>query len=118
MHYDSMLGKLIVHGMDREDARARMLRALDEYQIDGIRTTIPFHKRLLSSDTFIRADFDTETVEREFRIIREARPEHEAIAILSAVIHVHERAARPAPRTGQTPGSPWKYLGRPGGREP
>jgi acetyl-CoA/propionyl-CoA carboxylase biotin carboxyl carrier protein len=45
--YDPLIAKLIVHGVDREHARARMLRALDEYEIGGITTLVPFHQALL-----------------------------------------------------------------------
>ena len=52
-YYDSMVGKLICWGVDREDARNRALRALNEYIITGIKTTIPFHKEILNNDVFI-----------------------------------------------------------------
>ncbi len=50
--YDSLMAKLIVHGEDRAEAIARMLRALDELKIEGVKTTIPLHKRILSSPEF------------------------------------------------------------------
>ncbi len=58
-YYDSMIGKLICWGVDREDARTRMLRALDEFVITGIKTTIPYHKKLLTNDVFISGNFNT-----------------------------------------------------------
>jgi acetyl-CoA/propionyl-CoA carboxylase biotin carboxyl carrier protein len=54
--YDPMISKLIVHGVDREHARRRMLRALGEYVIDGPTTLIPFHAALLSHECFVRAE--------------------------------------------------------------
>ena len=54
--YDPMIAKLIVHGVDREHARRRMLRALGEFQIEGPKTLIGFHKALLSSECFIRGE--------------------------------------------------------------
>jgi acetyl-CoA carboxylase biotin carboxylase subunit len=62
-HYDSMIAKLIVWGKTREDAIARMKRALGEFSIEGIQTTIPFHQRLLEHDTFIKGDFDIKFLE-------------------------------------------------------
>src|SRR5919202_347785 len=53
--YDPMVAKLIVHGSDREHARRRMLRALDEFAIDGVTTLIGFHKALLSHPCFVEA---------------------------------------------------------------
>ncbi len=58
-YYDSMIGKLICWGKDREDARKRMLRALDEFIITGIKTTIPYHKMILNHPIFINGDFNT-----------------------------------------------------------
>jgi acetyl-CoA carboxylase biotin carboxylase subunit len=63
--YDSMIAKLIVHGRDRDEAIARMLRALDEYVIEGIKTTIPFHKRVLANQQFQRGQVTTSFVEKD-----------------------------------------------------
>ncbi len=58
-HYDSMIAKLIVKGRTRGLAIRKMLRALDEFVIEGIRTTIPFHQQLLQNDIFRSGEFDT-----------------------------------------------------------
>jgi len=63
--YDSMFGKLIVTGQDREEVIARGKRALDETTIEGIPTTIPFHRRLLEDDGFVANEHTTKYVERE-----------------------------------------------------
>ncbi len=63
-YYDSLLAKLVVHGKDREEALARMRRALDMFAIEGVRTTIPFHRRLLAEPEFIAGRFDTGFLER------------------------------------------------------
>lgn len=63
-HYDSLIAKLIVHAETREDAICRMARALDEYIIDGIKTTIPFHKRIMANKDFIEGNVDTGFLER------------------------------------------------------
>ncbi|CAH2032159.1 acetyl-CoA carboxylase biotin carboxylase subunit [Trichlorobacter ammonificans] len=63
-HYDSMIGKLIVHAETREDAIRRMARALDEYIIEGIKTTIFFHKRIMANKDFIEGNVDTSFLER------------------------------------------------------
>ncbi len=64
--YDSMMGKLIVHGKDRPDAISICKRALDEFVIEPIKTTIPFHKRVMNNPAFIRGKFSTDFVERLF----------------------------------------------------
>ncbi|WP_298439335.1 acetyl-CoA carboxylase biotin carboxylase subunit [Geobacter sp.] len=63
-HYDSLVSKLIVHADTREDAIRRMARALDEYIIEGIKTTIPFHKRIMANKDFMEGNIDTGFLER------------------------------------------------------
>jgi acetyl-CoA/propionyl-CoA carboxylase biotin carboxyl carrier protein len=63
--YDPMIAKLIVHGVDREHARLRMLRALDEFVIEGPTTLIGFHKAFLSDECFIRGETCHGLVESE-----------------------------------------------------
>jgi acetyl-CoA carboxylase biotin carboxylase subunit len=63
-HYDSMVAKLIVHGSDRVEAVARMERALAECRVDGIETTIPFHREVLSNPEFRAGRYDTGFLER------------------------------------------------------
>lgn len=62
--YDSMVAKLIVHADTREEAVARMKRALDEFIIEGVETTIPFHSRLMDDAVFKSGDFDTKFLEK------------------------------------------------------
>ena len=65
-HYDSMIGKLLVHQPTREEAIACMLRALDELQIVGIKTTVPRLKELLSHSAFAEGRVDTTFIERNW----------------------------------------------------
>ncbi len=62
-HYDSLIAKVIAHGEDRREAVARMKRALREFVVEGIRTTIPFHLRVLDSPVFLSGRFDTSFLE-------------------------------------------------------
>jgi acetyl-CoA carboxylase biotin carboxylase subunit len=62
--YDSLVSKLIVWGCDRAEAIQRMQRALDEYAITGIRTTIPFHQKVLSHPAFQSGDVSTDFIEK------------------------------------------------------
>ena len=63
-HYDSMIAKLIVHAETREEAINRMARALDEYIIEGIKTTIAFHKKIMDNKDFKEGNVDTGFLER------------------------------------------------------
>jgi acetyl-CoA/propionyl-CoA carboxylase biotin carboxyl carrier protein len=61
--YDSLVAKVVTHGTDREQARARMLRALDEMAVEGVATTIPAHRVLLQEASFVDGSHTTTTVE-------------------------------------------------------
>ncbi len=62
-HYDSMIGKLIVWAEDRDRAIAKMRRALDEFEVGGIRTVIDFHRKMMRNEDFISNNFDTKYLE-------------------------------------------------------
>ena len=62
-YYDSMIGKLIAYGKTRAEAIKRMQIALDEMIVEGIKTTIPFHKLALSTEAFQKGDLSTRFVE-------------------------------------------------------
>jgi acetyl-CoA/propionyl-CoA carboxylase, biotin carboxylase, biotin carboxyl carrier protein len=68
--YDPMIAKLIVHGVDREQARRRMLRALDEFVVEGVRTLIGFHKALLAHPCFVEGQTCHGLVESELLAAR------------------------------------------------
>jgi acetyl-CoA carboxylase biotin carboxylase subunit len=63
-YYDSLLGKLIVWGPDRENAIARSRVALRELLVEGLATTIPFHRAVLEDATFLAGGFDTNMLDR------------------------------------------------------
>ncbi|MEH7237017.1 acetyl-CoA carboxylase biotin carboxylase subunit [Bacillus sp. JJ1562] len=62
-YYDSMIAKLITYGATREEAIARMKRALSEFVIEGVHTTIPFHLRLMNHEKFVGGEFNTKFLE-------------------------------------------------------
>jgi acetyl-CoA carboxylase biotin carboxylase subunit len=62
--YDSLIGKLVVWAKDRDRAIKRMQRALSEFQIEGIKVTVPFHQRVFQDADFIRGDIDTHFLEK------------------------------------------------------
>lgn len=63
-YYDSMIAKLITYAPTRQEAIQRMERALDEFVIEGIYTTIPFHSRMMKHSTFVEGDFNTKFLEK------------------------------------------------------
>ncbi len=65
--YDSLIAKLIVWGQDRNHALARARRALEEFVVEGIKTTIPFHLQVLKDDRFISGNFDTGFLDNFFK---------------------------------------------------
>jgi acetyl-CoA/propionyl-CoA carboxylase, biotin carboxylase, biotin carboxyl carrier protein len=74
--YDPMIAKLVVHGVDREHARRRMLRALDEFVIGGVKTLIGFHKALLTHPCFVQGETCHGLVESELMAARAAELEN------------------------------------------
>lgn len=62
-YYDSLIAKLIVQAEDRKSAILRMKRALEEYIIEGIETTIPFHLQVLNHGDFQRGEYSTKFIE-------------------------------------------------------
>lgn len=65
-YYDSMIAKLIVSGKDRSEAISRLKRALREFYIGGVKSTIPFHLRMLEDDCFLKSDYDLSYVDEVF----------------------------------------------------
>ena len=71
-YYDSLIAKLVCHGKDREEAVARMQRALSQFVVQGIHTSIPLHQRIFEDAEFQAGKFDTKFLERFFE--REGKP--------------------------------------------
>ena len=86
IYYDPMIAKLVTYGHDRDEARKRMIRAIDEYQITGIKTTLPFCKFVFEHEAFIDGSFDTKFVEKHFKpeMLDSGNSEEESIAALFA----------------------------------
>ncbi len=77
-HYDPMVSKLITWGGDRDQALARMRRALDEYMVRGIQTNLPFHRRILRHPRFCAGDYNTGFIAEESEAIAAISPEGSA----------------------------------------
>ncbi len=119
--YDSLIAKVIAWGSDREEARRRLLRALDEYEIEGVKTLIPFHERMLADPVFIAGEVHTAYVETQMdltdlqvpkptKVSLDQRPPARAVTVevdgkrLEVAVHGlaragldHGASAKPAP---------------------
>ncbi len=113
LHYDPMVAKLIVWGENRAEAILRMRRALEEYRIGGIKTSIPFHIQVMNNTHFIAGRLSTRFLER-FTMSPEDQARHPHIAAVAAALIAQERERRAAIRlmTGKPPLSPWKWAAR------
>jgi acetyl-CoA/propionyl-CoA carboxylase biotin carboxyl carrier protein len=89
--YDPMIAKLVVHGVDREHARRRMLRALDEFEIGGVKTLLGFHKALLTHPCFIEGATCYGLVESELMAARAAELENGRAFTPAEVAALRER---------------------------
>ena len=112
MFYDPLISKLVVHAETREAAIARMLRAVSEYKITGIKTTLPFFDRALRHPKFIEGDFDTGFVarlqaEKDDRV----RATEIAMAVAAVAAYRARRQSRGSPSSGASPSSPWWRVG-------
>ncbi|MGH9868617.1 MAG: acetyl-CoA carboxylase biotin carboxylase subunit [Candidatus Polarisedimenticolia bacterium] len=122
LHYDSLIAKLVAWGETRDEAAARMRRALDEYVIEGVPTTIGFHRRALSDERFLRGELHTGFVaEMNGAPGPAASPDTqglEDLAVIAAALALERgaRTSRLAEGNGSAGGpgasSGWKMAGR------
>src|SRR5205823_10723633 len=91
LYYDPLLAKLIVWGETRGQAILRMRRALSDYKLLGIRTTIPFHLRMMESASFIAGRLDTQFLERTTIMETNVSGQYSLIAALGAAAVTHYR---------------------------
>ncbi len=122
IYYDPIISKLVAWGRDRNEAIARMKRALSEYVVTGVKTTIPFHIRVMNNRHFIEGNFDTNFIDKVFfKEEQERRLEHGDVAIVTAAIRMfldeRKRAVAQKPAGASGPVSMWKYSTRPGTRK-
>lgn len=118
LYYDPLIAKLIVWGDTRGEALLRMRRALAEYRIIGIHTSIPFHQQVMDVTNFIGGVYDTSFIDKHFSMIPEKHGQHSAVAAIVATLLTHERRQQAfttlTSRGGDQRVSYWKLAGRPG----
>ena len=128
LFYDPLLAKLICWGQDRDEAIARLRRALDEYVIAGVRTTIPFAQWLMRQSRFIAGDFSTDYIAEEWRpetlaalestaSAGEALTDTQVAALAAALVArdnvvAHEARRRERASVGHEEGWRWRLAGR------
>jgi acetyl-CoA carboxylase biotin carboxylase subunit len=110
-YYDSMLAKLIVLGETRGEAILRMRRALEEFRITGLATTIPLHIQLMNSTRFQAGQFDTNFLEHTFSFNQTPNPALTRVAAVAATLMAHQRNQQ-AILLHQGGPSPWRLYGR------
>jgi acetyl-CoA carboxylase biotin carboxylase subunit len=115
-YYDPLLSKLIVWGETRHAAIGRMRRALDEYRITGVPTSIPFCKQVLETEAFVAGTYDTGFIERHAPREAPERAHYRETAAIAAVLLHHQRRQRgengPSSAGGDQGVNPWKLVGR------
>jgi acetyl-CoA carboxylase biotin carboxylase subunit len=114
--YDSLVAKLAVWGLDRDEAIARMRNALNEYVIEGIKTTIPLHKKILDDECFRRGEVHTGLVQERIGNLVAEEYECEQVAVLLAALADHQSSWREGltviPFRRPEKLSAWKMAGR------
>jgi len=116
IEYDPMLAKLVVWASDRPEAIARLRRALDEYEVFGIETTIPFFRRVLEHPDFVAGRIDTGFIDRALAAgilsEEEPAPDEERVALLAAALDALQPSPNGASPSLAAAGSRWKIAGR------
>ena len=100
IYYDPMIAKLVVHGKDRTEAIARMLRAISEYRITGVRNTLQFGAFVISHPDFVSGKFDTHFVAKHFQpeLLKSEQADEKEIAAL-LVAHLYEKKGTTSSKT-------------------
>jgi len=111
--YDPMIGKLIARGRDRGEAIMRMARALDELRIDGLTTSIPFHRKVMNHPAFRAGDLHTGFLDEHPELLSpDDDPWLNEIAVVAAAVaHFRRLEARSVASIPATSGSTWKRSG-------
>ena len=114
--YDSLISKLVTWGSDREHARRRMLRSLDEFVLEGPRQNIAFHRWLLAHPEFAAGRLSTRFLEEHFKPdVLTPSVESGEVALLAAALHAREERMRLTLPADDSGGSSWRRLTRPRG---
>jgi acetyl-CoA carboxylase biotin carboxylase subunit len=112
LDYDPLLSKLITWGNTREEAIHRMLRALSEYQVYGIKTIIPFFQRILLHPSFYEGIYNTHFIEELEKEEERVDPEEKTVALIAAGIRSYQESRQAFSAFPKKAQSNWKIKGR------
>jgi len=116
IHYDPMIAKLAVWGRSRQEAVERLRRALDEYDVAGITTTLPFFRQVVRDEEFIAGKLDTGFIprfnERQSMVHQSSNVEDEDMAILAAALQFAKQQKQSNSSSPAVISSRWKLSGR------
>jgi acetyl-CoA carboxylase biotin carboxylase subunit len=110
-YYDSLLAKLIAWGESRPEAILKMRRALEEFGIAGVKTTIPFHIKMMNHARFQAGQLDIHFIDNHFIMEEKPLPTHIKAAAIAATLVAHRRS-KEAILLHQGGPSPWRLYGR------
>ena len=113
IHYDPLISKLVAYGYSRRDAILRMRRAVSEYKVLGIKTTLPFFQRVLHHPAFVAGDFDTSFVDGVFAEADRKRERPVAVAVAAAALtaFLERQQARVGGESSGLRHSAWREAG-------
>lgn len=117
LFYDPMISKVSTWGRERKNAIANMIRALREYKILGIKTTLPFHLRVLYNETFLSGNYDTTFIDTKFDAeeLKRRKNNDPTVAVIAAAIRHYiseQTAAARATTVPEVGESLWKHYGK------
>jgi len=120
VYYDPLISKLIAWGRDRSEAVSRMSRALDELRIDGLTTSVSFHRKMMQNAAFLRGDLHTGFLQEHPEVLSPPDdPWLNEIAVVAAAVSHFRRLEQRSAGAGDAAGRPssaWKWHGRAGWR--
>lgn len=110
IYYDSMISKLITYGKDREEAISKMIRAIQDYTIVGVKTTLPFAQFVMQNEHFVSGDFDTHFIKKYFDIkyLEDSREDEAHIAALLSKHILSNHKASMSVSNSESSVSKWK----------
>jgi acetyl-CoA carboxylase biotin carboxylase subunit len=112
LFYDPLLAKLIVWGESRPAAILRMRRALAEFRIAGVKTTIPLHQQIVNTTQFLGGAYDTHYLEEVFQMTHTEGKDYDRLAAIVATLIAHQQRGDVINRLAPAGPSNWKRVGR------